>query len=281
MMSRDDDRRRCPFSSRTQTPAIDCRLSVRFPVRTSSASTSVTSAIEVGGGMIGRVGAGDDRRHAARARGIDHRQRRLPHAQQAHLAQVVEVVFVDHGEPRTMAVERVGPLRFRGREHRVEERNTISALAHARGRVQRSQRRIGLLRRPQLRIEPEEVRLPEEHVHRRPRSGAGGVGAGRGGPMCPPHGDTRASDLTIDVDRLPRRARPRKLRRCGSRANRTIASPKPSASIRSTFSTASPPTSASAAARPVTTGAPHAIASMTGSPNPSYIDGYTKISARL
>ena len=175
--------------------------------------------------MVGRVGAGDDGRDVARAGGRNHRERGLPHAQQAHLAQVVEVVFVDHGEPRTMAVERVGPLRFRGREHRVEERNTISALAHARGRVQRSQRRIGLLRRPQLRIEPEEVRLPEEHVHRRRRSGAGGVGAGRGGPMCPPHGDTRASDLTIDVDRLPRRARPRKLHRTREAACRQFGPP--------------------------------------------------------
>jgi hypothetical protein len=36
---------------------------------------------------------------------------------------------------------------------------------------------------------------------------------------------------------------------------------------------APPPISDSAAVRPVITGAPQAIASTTGSPNPSYIDG--------
>jgi hypothetical protein len=44
---------------------------------------------------------------------------------------------------------------------------------------------------------------------------------------------------------------------------------------------APPPTSDNAAVRPVMTGAPQAIASMTGKPKPSYIDGYTNISARL
>jgi len=43
--------------------------------------------------------------------------------------------------------------------------------------------------------------------------------------------------------------------------------------MRSTSTIAPPPISDSAAVRPVITGTPHAIASTTGRPNPSYIDG--------
>ena len=119
--------------------------------------------------MIGGVRAGDDGGDAALARRVDHRERGLPHAQQAHLAQVVEVVLVDHREARTMTVEGVGPLGFGRRQHRVEQRHPIAAVAHAGRGVQRAERRVRLPRLPELGIEPEEVRLAEKNVDRRLR----------------------------------------------------------------------------------------------------------------
>jgi hypothetical protein len=99
----------------------------------------------------------------------DHRQRRLPHPQQAHLAQVVEVVFVNHRKPRCMAIERRNPFRFGFGEHRVEQCNAIAALTGIRSGVERAERRIRLLGVPQLGIETQKIRLAEQHVDRRRR----------------------------------------------------------------------------------------------------------------
>ncbi len=140
----------------------------------------VGAAVEIRAGMIARVGAGDDRRDAARLRGIDHGQRGLAHAQQAHLAEIVEVVFVDHREARPMAIERGRPLPLRRREHRVEQRDAVAALADTGRRVERAERRVGLLRLPELRVESKEIRLAEEHVD-----------GGRCGRLC--GGDRSAS----------------------------------------------------------------------------------------
>ena len=66
-----------------------------------------------------------------------------------------------------MAVERLRPLGLGRRQHRVEERHAIAVVAHARGGVQRAERRVRLPRLPQLRVEAQEVRLAEQDVDRR------------------------------------------------------------------------------------------------------------------
>ena len=80
-------------------------------------------------GMIGRIRSRDDDRHARADGVIDHLERRFAHAQQAHLAQVVEAVFVDRGQARAMLLDRGAPLGDRLREHRVEQRDAVTALA--------------------------------------------------------------------------------------------------------------------------------------------------------
>jgi hypothetical protein len=59
---------------------------------------------------------------------IDHLERRFPHAQQAHLAQVIEAVFVDRGQSRTLLLDRDGPRRDGLREHGIEQCDAVAAL---------------------------------------------------------------------------------------------------------------------------------------------------------
>ncbi len=112
--------------------------------------------------MIARVRSGDDDRDAAIARRVDHRQRRLAHAQQAHLAQIVEAVLVEDRIVRAMTIERAAPLGLRLGEHRVEQRDVVAVRSHGGRRIQRSQRRVRLACIPELRIEPQEVGLAEQ-----------------------------------------------------------------------------------------------------------------------
>ena len=145
------------------------------------------AAVEIQAGMIARVRSGDDDRDAAIARRVDHRERRLPHAQQAHLAQIVEAVLVKDRIVRTMTIERAAPLGLRLGEHRVEQRNVVAVRPHGGRRIQRSQRRVRLACIPELRIEPQEVGLAEQDdrvrgvnsVHRVPKVHEGARGAWR------------------------------------------------------------------------------------------------------
>jgi len=60
-----------------------------------------------------------------------------------------------------------------------------------------------------------------------------------------------------------------------------MTSPSASGSSASGYSIAPSAISPKAECRPATTGVPHAIASITGSPKPSWSDGKTNISDRL
>jgi hypothetical protein len=79
---------------------------------------------------------------------IDHRVRRLPHAQQAHLGEVVEAVLVDDGDAGADPVEGCSPFVLAGRQHRIEQRDRMPRRAQMRRRVERAQRRVRLLRLP-------------------------------------------------------------------------------------------------------------------------------------
>jgi hypothetical protein len=114
--------------------------------------------------MIGGVRSRDDDRHVGDPREIDHLERGFAHAQQAHLAQVVEAVFVDRGEARALILERAAPFADGLRQHCVEERGAVAALAQVRGGVQRPERRVWLLRLEQLGIEAQVVRLAEQNI---------------------------------------------------------------------------------------------------------------------
>ena len=203
-----------------------------------------------------------------------------------------------------MAIERLRPLGLGRRQHRVEQRHAIAAVAHAGGGIQRAERRVRLPRFPELRIEAEKVRLAEQDVdRRRPRrivagrpmvrqrrvqtvadcgNGCDGdIGAGsRLGtaparePADPRSRDrSRGSPARRAATRTCRRARgraptaPRGDR--GSPASATSARPE-----RVGLDRDRPRRSRrrrfrdSAAVRPVITGTPHAIASTTGRPKP-------------
>jgi hypothetical protein len=99
---------------------------------------------------------------------IDHLECRLAHAQQAHLAQIVEAVFVDDGDPRPMPRERDPPLVHRPGQHRVEQGDAVPPLAQTAGRVERAERRVRLPRLQQLRIESQVVGLAEQQVSHGP-----------------------------------------------------------------------------------------------------------------
>jgi len=88
--------------------------------------------------MIGRVRSGHDDGHAARARHAYHASRRLTHAQEAHLGEVVEVVLEDHGQRRPVRVERRRPLLFGSGEHRVKEGHRYPISAKRRRGIQRT-----------------------------------------------------------------------------------------------------------------------------------------------
>ncbi len=174
MMSRGGVRTIAPSIARTHSPGtFDSTWSER-PESTSSASTSVCSpspmttargaAIEVSVRMIGRVGARHDHLDAAAVRRRHHGLGGFAHAQQAHLAQVVEVVFVDDREERPVTLERVVPLGFARRQHRVEERHVVAAIADGGRGIERAERRVRLFGRRQLGIELQEVRLAEQNV---------------------------------------------------------------------------------------------------------------------
>ena len=114
--------------------------------------------------VIGGVGTRHDDRHAGLPRAIDHLERGLAHAQQAHLAQVVEAVFVDGRDARTGA--RDARRSTRPRSPRASHRTmTPRGRVHA-GTTRRTgaQWRVGLLRLPQLGIEAQVVRLAEQDI---------------------------------------------------------------------------------------------------------------------
>ena len=134
----------------------------------------IDAVIEVDVGVIARIGTGDDNRHPPRLGRLRHRQRRLAHAQQAHLAQVVEAVLVNHGDARAMVIKRRDPFGLGRREHRVEHRHLIAARARGRGCIERAERRVRLLRVPELGVEPEEICLSEKNINH----GIQGVKAG-------------------------------------------------------------------------------------------------------
>ena len=114
--------------------------------------------------VIGGVGSRHDDRHAGLPRAIDHLERGLAHAQQAHLAQVVEAVFVDGGDAGTGRAR--WPRSTRPRSPRASHRTVrrVAAFTQVRRRVQGAQRRVRLLRLPQLGIEAQVVRLAEQDV---------------------------------------------------------------------------------------------------------------------
>ncbi len=67
---------------------------------------------QIGGAVVAGVGAGNDDRAAPCDGQGRHGESGLAHAQEAHLGQIVEVVFVDDGEARPVGVQRGGPLVF-------------------------------------------------------------------------------------------------------------------------------------------------------------------------
>jgi hypothetical protein len=116
--------------------------------------------------MVGRVRAGHDDPAAGRASGRDHAERRLAHAQQAHLAQVVEAVLVEDGEARARVVERLPPLALGRGEHRVVERDAQAAAAEPGRRVEGAERRVGLGGGLLLGVEAQRVGLPDQDLGR-------------------------------------------------------------------------------------------------------------------
>ena len=177
-----------------------------------------------------------------RARGVDHRQRGLPHPQQAHLAQVVEIVLVDHGEARPMAVERGRPLGFRRREHRIEERDGV-ARVRARRRRRTARRAARTAAAPPRAWDRTGGNRPARTGPSGPTRWASHAAACSDDGVCRSgiRGEFVAvmpgrSGLAIDVERLARRALPREdrarceaqrrhRRRSSSRASATSASP--------------------------------------------------------
>ena len=99
----------------------------RVSVSSPSPTIDEVGAIgEVALGVVGRVAAADDRRRAARPRGLDHPERRLAHPQQAHLREVVEVVLEEHRELGRLLVQRRRPAGLVGLEHRVEQADVVA-----------------------------------------------------------------------------------------------------------------------------------------------------------
>jgi hypothetical protein len=64
---------------------------------------------------------------------LDHRQRGTPHPQQAHLREIVEVVFVQDRDLRPCFVERGAPFGFGLREHANAAHVRITISAHSGG----------------------------------------------------------------------------------------------------------------------------------------------------
>jgi hypothetical protein len=64
-----------------------------------------------------------------------------------------------------VGVEGRRPLPFGLGQHGVEQRRRIPARADGRSRVQSAERRVRLTRVPELGIEPQEVRLPEQDIY--------------------------------------------------------------------------------------------------------------------
>ena len=75
-----------------------------------------------------------------------------------------ELVLRARQHRRLLPVECRVPFAFRLGEHRVEERDTVAALARAGGGIEGAERGVGALRLPQRGIEPQEVRLADEDV---------------------------------------------------------------------------------------------------------------------
>ena len=89
---------------------------------------------------------------------------RLAEVEAVRLEGELLVLQMGDGDVRTRVVERRRPVALRMREHRVEERRRMSGAAQVRGRVQRAERRVRLLRLPQLRVEAQVVGLAEQDV---------------------------------------------------------------------------------------------------------------------
>ena len=124
-----------------------------------------SAVLEIHGRPVGRVGSGHHHRYSPRTCRRDHRQRGLTHPEQAHLAQVIETVLVDHRDPRLVEIQRNGPLLFGTGQHRVEQRHVVARFADACRGIQGAERRVGPVGGPERRVESQEVGLADENVN--------------------------------------------------------------------------------------------------------------------
>ena len=124
----------------------------------------VRAAFEILFGMVGHVRARDKGDTAARFGGGDHREGGLAHAQQRHLAQIVEIVFIEDGDARFVLIERGVPLGGGVGQHGVEQRDVVTGAADDGGGIERAERRIGLHGLIQLRIEFQVIGLAEKDI---------------------------------------------------------------------------------------------------------------------
>ena len=78
----------------------------------------------------------------------NHANRRISHVRQAHLGQVVEIIFIENDDVWGIDLQRTEPLAVRDRQHRVVNAHVMAEFTRDGGRIQRSERRERLHRFP-------------------------------------------------------------------------------------------------------------------------------------
>ena len=123
----------------------------------------IRARIEIGFGGIRSIRARCDDAAAGALRRADHLACRASHPFEAHLAQIVEIVFVEQHQLRLAAAQLLLEFRSAFRQHRIEESHAMAGLAQQRRHLQRGQRRVRLGALELLAVEPQEVRMAYEN----------------------------------------------------------------------------------------------------------------------
>lgn len=123
----------------------------------------IGSLSKIGLGMVSHIRAADDDCAALFFGRDNHLEGGLAHTEQAHLAEVVEVVLKDDSEARLMVPKGRIPFMRAVTEHGIEEGHIKTTTPKHGSRIERTEGWIRLHSLPEFRIETQIVRLAEEN----------------------------------------------------------------------------------------------------------------------
>jgi hypothetical protein len=117
----------------------------------------VRTGRQIGFRRVAGIGSRHDDACAAQACRADHFAGGTPHRAQAHLAQEIEIVFIDHQQLRRAFLQAAAVVLQAVGEHGVEQRHLMPLAPQHACNLERGQRRIGLGPLDLLGIKPQKI----------------------------------------------------------------------------------------------------------------------------